>query len=613
MKYKKADNDQNETDAEDSSQETNHYQTTRVLLLAALLISFPLYILVLFFLGDPLLVGETSRSPHGIQGTEPLQIKAMGRMNFSPMQLKQITSNEELLKSLVLTVEFKSGTPPAQIYLRRGSFERFTLAGMDSGLAELPGKKWPDFAPDEISSRQQEWLKTAYILFFMNFEEFLPHPAILNKLAGPLNFCHQHDGSVALEQTVASGDEFEIDFIDVPRLVDADIIAVAATDSPYLNLGFMETPELREKAAAIVAGTIATSAMILRFVDFLETNGVYQTDFRQTTELHPVMEFLLHSQKGYCQHFAAALVVLCRLQGIPARVASGFTSNKFKDSRFIVLEGMAHAWAEILTTEGWKAVDAVPRRSETPPLIAANLSLPTAEQLITENKEKTRQNARQHNQPGDTTPPRRAQKKLSPQNFQKSPAPGTVIEDPQRAYQHKKNQEDKQNINDEKQKSENFKKTGRQGLALLLTLLLIWVLRKKAERLLRILLKFFNGKDEEESPETTRNQAKITSLLESIHNRSITELNGEDLIAMFHSFTQLMGEKGQLPRNEHETPSEYFERLCIATNIRLSDGQRAASFFEAELYGQRKTHPDDLQQFMGFLQQILVKAAILKA
>lgn len=614
MKYREKENFLTDTDvnSDESHQETNSNLIIRVLLIAALLISFPLYLLVLFFLGDPALVGGYTSFQPTIHESEPLKIKRTGGMNFSPMQLTQITSNDELLKSLVLTVEFKSGIPPTQIYLRRGSFERFTASGMESRRADLPGKEWPDFAPDQISSRQQVWLKTAYILFFTNFEEFLPHPAALNRLAGPLDFCCRQDGSIALDKTIATGDEFEIEFIDVPRLVDTDIIPEVATDSPYTALGFMENTELKEKAAAIIAGTVATSAMIMRFVDYLETSGVYKTDYQQTTQLHPVKEFLLHSTKGHCQHFAAALVVLCRLQGIPARVAGGFSSNRFKDGRFIVIEGMAHAWAEILTEEGWKVVDPAPRRSETPPLIAADLSLPDAEQLRTLNQEQIRQNARKHNQSGDTTPPRQAQQKLPAKSFQESPPPGSLIKDPARAEQYQRDQEERQKFKAEEQSSRNFQNTGRKSIAFLLIILIIWALRKKAEKLLRALLKLLKGKEAEESQEASRNQAKITSILENIHNKSITELTGDDLIALFHSFTQLMGEKGQLPRYEHETPSEYFERLCVVTNIRLSEGQKAASFFEAELYGQRKTGPDDLQQFMGFLQQILVKVAILK-
>jgi transglutaminase-like putative cysteine protease len=76
--------------------------------------------------------------------------------------------------------------------------------------------------------------------------------------------------------------------------------------------------------------------------------------------------FLFSSRRGYCTYFASALTVLCRTQGIPARVVSGFTNTEWiRDSDGMVSgmirEANAHAWTEVWVDGwGWATLDATP-------------------------------------------------------------------------------------------------------------------------------------------------------------------------------------------------------------------------------------------------------------
>lgn len=77
--------------------------------------------------------------------------------------------------------------------------------------------------------------------------------------------------------------------------------------------------------------------------------------------------FLFEGEKGYCEHFASAGVLLLREMGIPARYASGYVIWK---SDFVqeedgytasVPDSRAHAWAEIyLEGVGWVPVEMTP-------------------------------------------------------------------------------------------------------------------------------------------------------------------------------------------------------------------------------------------------------------
>jgi hypothetical protein len=66
--------------------------------------------------------------------------------------------------------------------------------------------------------------------------------------------------------------------------------------------------------------------------------------------------FLFDLQRGYCDYYATAMVVLARAAGLPARLVVGYATG-FYDSangRYLVTEADAHAWVEIyFAGYGW--------------------------------------------------------------------------------------------------------------------------------------------------------------------------------------------------------------------------------------------------------------------
>lgn len=81
----------------------------------------------------------------------------------------------------------------------------------------------------------------------------------------------------------------------------------------------------------------------------------------------PLVDFVLRTKEGYCQHFAGSMAVMLRLLGIPARVAVGFTSGDYDDRRkeWTVTDRNAHAWVEVyFPGKGWLSFDPTPGRGE---------------------------------------------------------------------------------------------------------------------------------------------------------------------------------------------------------------------------------------------------------
>jgi transglutaminase-like putative cysteine protease len=71
-------------------------------------------------------------------------------------------------------------------------------------------------------------------------------------------------------------------------------------------------------------------------------------------------EFWLDRRAGFCEHFAAAFVVLMRALDVPARVVTGYqgTDPIPVDGYYIVRQSSAHAWAEYWQEGvGWQRAD----------------------------------------------------------------------------------------------------------------------------------------------------------------------------------------------------------------------------------------------------------------
>jgi len=97
----------------------------------------------------------------------------------------------------------------------------------------------------------------------------------------------------------------------------------------------------------------------LRIERYLRVYYFYSLTTPSPQQSSPYASFLFESRLGFCQHFAGAMAVLLRFNGIPARVAVGFaTGERVDDDRFVVSSNDAHAWVEVYFPRvGWVAFE----------------------------------------------------------------------------------------------------------------------------------------------------------------------------------------------------------------------------------------------------------------
>ena len=119
-------------------------------------------------------------------------------------------------------------------------------------------------------------------------------------------------------------------------------------------------------------------AVLARFTD---QDYTYSLQPPLLPEENAVDAFLFESRKGFCEHFAAAFVVMMRAAGIPARVVAGYQGGEVNpvNRTVIVHQFDAHAWAEVwLEGQGWVRVD--PTAAVSPDRIEWGLERAMAEE-----------------------------------------------------------------------------------------------------------------------------------------------------------------------------------------------------------------------------------------
>ncbi len=125
---------------------------------------------------------------------------------------------------------------------------------------------------------------------------------------------------------------------------------------PYLQLPPM--PErVVELARRITPAEGGPFARALAIEDFLKGEYEYSLDVPPLPSGEDAVDcFLFEHRRGYCEHFATAYAVLCRLAGIPSRVVTGYSTGDYNPFTGLYEVGLddAHAWVEIyLEGIGW--------------------------------------------------------------------------------------------------------------------------------------------------------------------------------------------------------------------------------------------------------------------
>ncbi|MGH2886447.1 MAG: transglutaminase-like domain-containing protein, partial [Solirubrobacteraceae bacterium] len=129
--------------------------------------------------------------------------------------------------------------------------------------------------------------------------------------------------------------------------------AQAIRNSPYATAYALAQRLVRESRTPY--------AFVQHVMGFL-ANGYSYDEYPPATP-YPIETFLFQNRLGYCQQFAGAMALLLRMGGVPARVATGFTTGLYDSATksWLVSDIDAHAWVEAwFPGSGWITFDPTP-------------------------------------------------------------------------------------------------------------------------------------------------------------------------------------------------------------------------------------------------------------
>jgi hypothetical protein len=208
-----------------------------------------------------------------------------------------------------------------------------------------------------------------------------------------------------------------LDAVTDSALKDAGSIYPQWVRDEYLQLPNNITPRTRELAKKIATGLSNPYEISNAVTDYLRNNIEYNQSISQPPPNQDRIDwFLFDYQKGFCNYYASAEVILLRSLGIPARIAVGFAQGERvvppiqilppgsnqnipheqinETSTYIVRQKDAHAWPEVFFPGiGWVIFE--PTVSQ-PPLFRPSGDL----SANPDQNQSTQDQANTQNQPG---------------------------------------------------------------------------------------------------------------------------------------------------------------------------------------------------------------------
>lgn len=119
-------------------------------------------------------------------------------------------------------------------------------------------------------------------------------------------------------------------------------------------------PRVAALAKTVLAGEREPLAAAQKLAAYLQRDYTYTLELSGEVS-EPLTDFLFERKAGHCEHFATALTVMLRTQGIAARLASGFYGGERSANEYIIRAGDAHAWTQVMVPDhGFATVDATP-------------------------------------------------------------------------------------------------------------------------------------------------------------------------------------------------------------------------------------------------------------
>ena len=278
----------------------------------------------------------------------------------------------------VLEITTEASQAGERVYLFGGSAMDYTGSSWESGPSYEPsaGQPYPQQYPALTTLEIPEKTMTIRHLAAAGDTAFYPYQLVdfqdnAAELSGD-GPARRKKSRLSYQVSYRSGTLF-----DIFTLLDASSGEEAYREYVYDNylsvpeetqrilqpvLDYMEKAIPRAYAILLMPGQYMYAIdCCSRTAEVLSVLAQYDIDTPTASPEEDFVEHFLDEGRGYCVHFATAGALLLRMQGIPARYASGYTACLDREGSAVVKDRDAHAWVEIyLDGYGWYPVEMTP-------------------------------------------------------------------------------------------------------------------------------------------------------------------------------------------------------------------------------------------------------------
>jgi transglutaminase-like putative cysteine protease len=267
-----------------------------------------------------------------------------------------------------------------QRYWRAATYDRYTgqvfvSTEPNSAKTEADQTRLPDLekyeARKDMEQRVQLLASQTSMLFAADTPQRVNLPTFYDYREVPDDFA-----AVRLATPLRRGQQYTV--ISSVSIATVTELRAAGSEYPAWTQRYLRTPRsvpqrVRDEARRVTASVETSYEKALALESYLRQFR-YSTRVKQPPPDRDWVDYMLfESKEGYCDYYAAAMAVMLRSVGVPARVASGFApGDKDPSGEFIVVkESHAHSWTEAyFPGYGWinfepSALRPVPQRLES--------------------------------------------------------------------------------------------------------------------------------------------------------------------------------------------------------------------------------------------------------
>ncbi|MFL6061102.1 MAG: transglutaminaseTgpA domain-containing protein [Marmoricola sp.] len=269
----------------------------------------------------------------------------------------------------------------APTYLRLTVLDKFTgdtwepsgrkLDSRDRAQGTLP---LPTGVSSDVTGQSSTWkLRTT-----PNFAtSWLPTPYITRQISTDAGDWRYSPGTMDItsaQDDTPTGVSYDIDAVTPsfdPEHLSQSLPAGPEVLGPMTQVPGL-APQLRQIAEQVTASGHSDYERAVLLQDWFRRDGGFTYSLRRApgNGMAELVRFITVDKVGYCEQFAAAMAVMARSLGIPARVVVGFLSPRHISSHnYTYTTDDLHAWPEIyFSGSGWVRFEPTPAtRTGVPP------------------------------------------------------------------------------------------------------------------------------------------------------------------------------------------------------------------------------------------------------